>query len=110
MEADEIVQLYVSPTDQQQSLRHIQLQGFTRVHLRPNEIRTITMLLSPQQLGHYDTINKADNGFGQWTVSPGEYIIKIGASSADIRLKDTVTLTDAAYTQPLRSNYFTVTK
>ena len=110
MEADEIVQLYVSPTDQQQSLRPIQLQGFTRVHLRPNEIRTITMLLSPQQLGHYDTINKADNGFGQWTVSPGEYIIKIGASSADIRLKDTVTLTDAAYTQPLRSNYFTVTK
>ena len=110
MEADEIVQLYVSPTNQQQSLRPIQLQGFTRVHLRPNEIRTITMLLSPQQLGHYDTINKADNGFGQWTVSPGEYIIKIGASSADIRLHETVTLTDATYTQPLRSNYFTVTK
>ena len=110
MAADEIVQLYVSPTNPGQSLRPIQLQGFTRVHLRPGEIRTVTMLLSPQQLGHYDTANKAANGFGQWTVSPGKYVIKIGASSADIRLHDTVTLTDAPYTQPLRSNYFTVTK
>ena len=110
MAADEIVQLYVSPTNPGQSLRPIQLQGFTRVHLRPGEIRTVTMLLSPQQLGHYDTANKAANGFGQWTVSPGKYVVKIGASSADIKLHDTVTLTDAPYTQPLRSNYFTVTK
>ena len=109
-EADEIVQLYVSPTERLQSLRPIQLQGFTRVRLRPNEIRTVTMLLSPQQLGHYDTLKRADNGFGQWTVSPGNYILKIGSSSADIQLQDTVTITDAAYTQPLRSNYFTVTK
>ena len=109
-EADEIVQLYVSPTERLQSLRPIQLQGFTRVRLRPNEIRTVTMLLSPQQLGHYDTLKRADNGFGQWTVSPGNYVLKIGSSSADIQLQDTVTVTDAAYTQPLRSNYFTVTK
>lgn len=100
--ADEVVQLYLSPTDSRQQLRPLQLQGFARVSLKPGERRTVSLLLQPQQFGFYDMEHRADNGFGQWTVAPGKYEIKVGASSADIKLRSFITLTGKTHTQPLR--------
>ncbi|MDO4162937.1 MAG: glycoside hydrolase family 3 C-terminal domain-containing protein [Bacteroides sp.] len=96
--ADEIVQLYLSPTSDAQPLKPIQLQGFGRISLEPGQTRTVEFLLSPQQFGHYNN--------GQWTVDAGNYQIKIGASSTDIRLSDTITLNGESYTIPLRTVYF----
>ena len=95
--ADEIVQIYLSPADGQ-DVRPVQLQGFGRVSLKPGETRKVTFLMSPQQFGHYDD--------GQWTIEPGRYEIKVGASSADIRLKGIINLTGNAETIALRDIYF----
>ena len=95
---DEIAQLYLSPTDDSQPIRPIQLQGFARVSLAPGETKTVELLMSPQQFGHYQD--------GHWCIDGGEYVIKVGASSADIRLTETVKLTGETVEMPLRTVYF----
>ena len=97
-DADEIVQIYVSPSKPSQDYQPIRLQGFGRVSLKSGETSRVEFLMSPQQFGHYDN--------GRWTVDSGDFIIKIGASSADIRLQDTVTIKGESNTMPLRTVYF----
>ena len=96
--SEEVVQLYISPTSDAQPLKPIRLQGFGRVHLEPGQTATVEFLMSPQQFGYYDG--------GKWTVDSGDYQIKVGASSADIRLTGIITLTGEAYSLPLRTVYF----
>ena len=98
---DEIAQLYVSPTSDAQALKPIQLRGFDRISLQPGEMKTVKMIMSPQQLGHFDD--------WQWTIEPGDYVIKVGASSMDIRLESAVKLTGGPTTMPLRTVYFSET-
>lgn len=97
-EADEIVQFYVSPIERSAKLKPIQLQGFKRVSLKPGETKTISLKMSPQQLGYYI--------MGEWAVDPGRYMIRIGASSADIRQEAEINLTGEQYKLPIRSKYF----
>ncbi|MBO4805770.1 MAG: glycoside hydrolase family 3 C-terminal domain-containing protein [Paludibacteraceae bacterium] len=97
-DADEIVQLYISPTDSSQQLKPIQLQGFQRVSLKSGETKTVSFTLSSQQFGYYRE--------GHWMVDPGVYEVKVGASSADIRLKGVVELKGEPYKLDLRTYYF----
>ena len=101
MAADEIAQIYLSPATADQPIRPIQLQGFARISLKPGEIRRVKVKLYTDQFGYY-----SNNGQRQWNVAPGSFIVKIGASSTDIRLQQTVTLTGGAVTKPLREYYF----
>ena len=101
MAADEIAQIYLSPANSDQPLRPIQLQGFARVPLEPGETRRVRVKLYTEQLGYY-----TNNGQRQWNVMPGEYILKVGASSADIKLQQAVTLKGDPVVQPLRKHYF----
>ena len=96
--ADEIAQIYLSPTNDNQHIRPIQLQGFARVSLQPGESKTVKALFHTEQLGYYDQ--------RQWHIAPGNFIIKIGASSVDIRLKKQVTLKGESVQKPLREYYF----
>lgn len=102
VEADEIVQVYVSPTDSLQPLKPIQLQGFGRVSLKAGETKTISFVLSTQQLGYYNN--------GHWSVDAGKYLVKVGASSEDIRLQGEVDLQGQQHNLPLRTQYFAVVK
>ena len=99
MKSDEVVQLYVSPLDRSAKLKPIQLKGFKRVTLDAGERKTVSFKMSPQQLGYYID--------GQWQVDPGRYMIKIGASSADIRQQGELELTGNQHILPLRTHYFT---
>ena len=103
MAADEVAQVYLSPTDSSQQIRPIQLQGFARVSLQPGETKTVKMQLQTEQFGYY-----THEGRRQWNIAPGAYLIKIGASSADIKLQQQVTLTGETVTKPLREQYFSV--
>lgn len=96
--ADEVVQLYLSPADSTLQLHPIQLQGFGRVSLQPGESQTLRFALSTEQFGYY-----AER---QWHVAPGRYVVKVGASSRDIRLQQEVALTGSLFTKPLRTTYF----
>ena len=104
MDADEITQIYISPTDSTQQIRPIQLQGFARVSLKPGQTRTVKCKLSTEQFGFY-----SNNGQRQWNILPGKFIIKVGASSDDIKLQDTVSLIGKAVTKPIRDCYFSQT-
>ena len=101
MAADEIVQIYLSPTGNNQQIRPIQLQGFARVSLQPEEIKTVKVKLYPEQFGYY-----SNQDIRQWNIAPGQFVIKIGAASTDIRLQQTITLKGDAITKPLRDHYF----
>ena len=101
MAADEIVQIYVSPTSTDQPLRPIQLQGFTRVSLKPGEGKTVKARLDDEQFGYY-----SHKGERRWNIQPGDYVVKVGASSTDIRLQQTVTLTGNPVSLALRERYF----
>lgn len=102
VDADEVVQIYLSPTTAQQPIRPIQLQGFSRVSLKAGQSRTLSFQLSLEQFGHYAN--------GQWNIDPGKYIVKVGSSSQDIRLSQEVELTGNTFTMPLRNVYFSKTK
>ena len=102
--ADEIAQVYLSPTSSNQPLRPIQLQGFARVSLNPGESKTVKIKLYTEQFGYY-----SHEGQRQWNIAPGSYIVKVGASSADIRLQQTVALNGDPVTKPLRQYYFSET-
>ena len=99
--ADEVAQVYLSPTSADQPIRPIQLQGFARVSLQPGESKTVKVKLYTEQFGYY-----SNEGKRQWNIAPGRYVIKVGASSQDIRLEQTVTLKGDVLTKPLRDFYF----
>ena len=99
--ADEVAQVYLSPASPDQSLKPIQLQGFARVPLQPGESKTVKVKLYTEQFGYY-TRDDARH----WNIAPGQYVIKIGASSQDIRLSMPVTLKGEPVQKPLREFYF----
>ena len=99
--ADEIAQIYLSPTAEGQQIRPIQLQGFARVSLNPGETRTVTTRLYLEQLGFY-----SHQGERQWNILPGSFTIKVGASSTDIRLQSQITIKGKPVNKPLRDHYF----
>ena len=101
MAADEIAQIYLSPSSSDQPLRPIQLQGFARVPLEPGETKTVKVKLYTEQLGYY-----TNDGQRRWNVMPGEYILKVGVSSTDIRLQQAVMLKGEPVAKPLREHYF----
>ena len=101
--ADEIAQIYLSPTSDNQPLRPIQLQGFKRVSLQPGESKTVSVRLFEDQFGFY-----THDGERRWNIQPGQYVVKVGASSADIRLQETVTLSGEALVKPIREHYVAV--
>ena len=98
VEATEIVELYLSPIDRSMKHKPIQLQGFKRVTLKPGEQQTVTLAVSPQQLGYFMD--------GHWCIDPGRYMLKFGASCEDIRQQAEIVLTGDAHTVALRDCYF----
>ena len=102
VKADEIAQIYLSPTADNQNIRPIQLQGFARISLEPGQTKTVTTRLYVEQFGFYSHANNVR----QWNIEPGTFIVKVGASSADIRLQQEVILRGKAVIKPLRDHYF----
>ena len=103
--ATEIAQIYISPAPNSPLASHLsplKLQGFARVSLEPRQSKTVRVKLYTEQLGYYSREGQER----RWNVLPGKYIVKIGASSADIRLEDQLTLVGDSIHKPLREQYF----
>ena len=102
VKADEVAQIYLSPTQESQKIRPIQLQGFARISLEPGQTKTVTTRLYVEQLGFYSH----ENNIRQWNIEPGTFLVKVGASSQDIKLQQQLELKGKAVTKPLRDHYF----
>ena len=102
MKADEVAQIYLSPKDGKLPIRPIQLQGFARISLEPGQTKTVTTRLFVEQLGYYSH----ENNIRQWNIEPGTFIVKVGASSADIKLEQQLELKGKPLSKTLRDRYF----
>jgi beta-glucosidase len=81
---EEVVQLYVAPKDSKQAWANKDLRGVKRVALKPGEVGNVSFTLkAANDLRHYDV--NAD----RYAVDAGKYEVQIGASSADIRARQT---------------------
>ena len=103
MAADEIAQIYLSPTSGDQNIRPLQLQGFARVSLQPGETKTVKVKLWTEQFGYY-----SNQGQRQWNIQPGTFIVKVGASSTDIKLQENITLKGEPVVKPIRDHYLSM--
>ena len=102
VKADEVAQIYLSPKDEKQHIRPIQLQGFARISLEPGQTKTVTTRLFVEQLGYYSH----ENNIRQWNIEPGTFIVKVGASSTDIKLEQQLELKGKPLSKTLRDRYF----
>jgi beta-glucosidase len=82
---DEVVQLYIRQLTSSLDRPVIELKGFQRIHLLAGEARKVSFVLTPAILQSLDKDL-------HWVVEPGDYRIMIGASSRDLRLKETLHL------------------
>jgi beta-glucosidase len=76
---DEVVQLYLEDVVSSVTSYESQLRGFERIHLKPGESKTVEFTLHPDDL---QILDKNMN----WTVEPGQFNVKVGSSSEDIKL------------------------
>ena len=76
----EIVQLYAAKPGAEVFRPAQELKGFAKVQLQPGESKTVTIPLDDKAFRYWNT--KTDS----WEVEGGSYELRIGASSADIRL------------------------
>jgi len=84
----EVVQLYVTPSDQGIAIRpDKELKGYEKVALNPGETTTVTFILDKRSFAYYNTT------IHDWFVEDGSYGIEIGASSRDIRCQEQVSMT-----------------
>jgi beta-glucosidase len=82
-DGDEVVQLYIHDEFASVARPVMELKGFQRISLKKGETKTIRFSISKELLEMYNLqMNKV--------VEPGTFRIIIGASSKDIRLKETL--------------------
>ena len=82
---DEVVQLYVRDNVASVARPDRQLVGFIRMALESGETRRVTFTVDPSRLAFYDPQMR-------FVVEPGAFTFAVGASSADIRAQQAVTL------------------
>lgn len=75
----EIIQLYVGDEKCSVLRPTKELKHFTKIALEPEEEKTVTFTITPDDLKFYDETASA------WTLEPGKFKVYIGASSTDIR-------------------------
>ena len=90
MEADEVVQLYMSDIYASQTRPVQELIGFIRVHVMAGDKKHIRFQVHPSQLAFLDKDMK-------WKIEKGAYEIRIGSSSEDIRYVCEITVTENAW-------------
>ena len=90
----EIVQLYVAKPDAAVFRPAQELKGFAKVFLQPGQSEQVTIALDDKAYRYWNV--KSDG----WEIEGGAYELCVGASSADIRLRATVTVQGTAAPDP----------
>ena len=79
--AAEVAQVYVAPIEPSLPRPARELKGFVKKFLEPGQSISVNIHLDKEDFAHYDIYSR------DWVVDSGEYMIQVGASSADIRLQ-----------------------
>ena len=81
----EVVQCYVHDVEASVPRPPAELRGFARVMLEPGETAPVTMTLDRRAFAFWHP------EAGDWTVELGEFVLRIGGASDDIRTETTLT-------------------
>ncbi|KAM3087056.1 hypothetical protein ACMFMG_001166 [Clarireedia jacksonii] len=76
----EVIQLYIQDVISSVVVPNIQLKGFSKVPIKAGETETVKIDVTVKDLGLWDINMK-------YVVEPGDFIVHIGSSSADLRAK-----------------------
>ncbi len=87
---DDVVQLYISDRFASRTRPVQELAGFCRVSLDAGEKKTVRFTLDPSQLAFLDKDMR-------WKIEKGDFDIRVGASSEDIRLEGVFRVTKDAW-------------
>jgi len=82
----EVVQIYVGQLKCSVERPVRELKGFAKVLLKPGETQNVEVLLPRDSFSFWSPATKS------WTIEPGAFTIEAGASSRDIKCKDSVTI------------------
>jgi beta-glucosidase len=91
----EVVQLYVADPVSSVPRPPRELKGFAACVLDPGAETTLSFSLDARDLSYWSTVH------GGWVVEGGEFVVEIGASSRDIRLRASVQVDAALPPVPL---------
>ena len=80
----EVVQLYVHERRSKLARPEKELRAFAKIGLRPGEEGAVSFHLGRRDFAYYDVATR------DWAVNPGQFDILVGASSRDIKLKQTI--------------------
>jgi beta-glucosidase len=83
---DEVVQMYIAHVNSKVDRPIEELKGFKRVALQPGETKTVSLSLRAGALGYWDSAR------GAFQVEPDQLNVRIGSSSADIKLQRVVSV------------------
>jgi beta-glucosidase len=106
----EVVQCYVAPVRSKVVRPLKELKAFAKVHLAPGETKTVTLQLTDRAFAHWDrgsgqraaltsrlpfaeTMAETKERSPGWRMLPGEYVLHVGRSSADIAHTSSVMVT-----------------
>ena len=80
----EVVQLYVHDQESKEIRPEQELKGFTKVHLKKGETKTVEVVLQPEDFMYYAT------ELSSWYLEPGSFILRVGTSSRNTALIETI--------------------
>jgi beta-glucosidase len=83
---DEVVQMYIAHVNSKVDRPIEELKGFKRVALQPGETKTVSLPLRAGALAYWDSAR------GAFQVEPDQVNVRIGSSSADIKLQRVVSV------------------
>lgn len=81
----EIAQLYVSQKNSKVDRPVKELKGFDKIYLKPGQSKTVSIPLDDRSLAYFDEQDKS------WQLDAGRFTVKVGSSSDDLPLSDTLT-------------------
>ena len=84
--ASEVVQLYVNDCEASVYRPEHELKGFMKLALLKGETKTAKFYLKEDSFSFWDV------GYKSWIVEPGQFEIRVAASSRDVRLKEKVVI------------------
>ena len=85
----EVVQLYVGDPEASVPRPPKELKAFAKVHLKPRETRRITLELVPRDFAFFDVARQS------WSVEPGDFVLLVATSAADIKFESRISRTAA---------------
>ena len=99
LEGNEVIQIYVASPRENVHRPIRELKGFNKVNLKPNETKTVTVIINKEELNFWDIKQN------RFVLEDGSYLVQVGKNSNEIVLEEKVTIEGERITKILQKEY-----